>query len=810
MSASSQTARTRSQAPTAFTTGSAVSRPWPWIVGLCCGLCCIVALVIVALVSHTCAADDPQTPAAKQFEPFLKKYCAECHFGAEPDGELRLDQARSPEQLIEQRDRYARAIKMLRSGQMPPKDSTQPPAQLRTNIADWLDRTIHHVDCGGAIDPGRETIRRLNRAEYANTVRDLLGVEFAVEFAAGASLPADDVGYGFDNIGDVLTVSPLLLEKYVDAARTVSERAVMANPSDAVASTWITGVAMRTGGRDYALPESKGRKLYSNVEVKSRYTARSDGKYQVRVRAYGEQAGEQPVRMTLGVDGKQQSKFDVKATNRKAGWYEKTVDLKQGEHELATRFINDHYNPKAADPADRDRNLIVLGIEIRGPLGVESGYPESHRRIMTAAPDAKTDWDTAARRVLEPLATRAFRRPATKREIDRLVALTHVAKKRDASFAAGIQLAMQAMLVSPHFLFRIELDPMPDDAGEIRPLNEFELATRMSYFLWSSMPDDALFAQAKAGTLRKNLDSEVRRMLRDKKSRALADNFASQWLGLRNLDEMQPDARKFTMFTPDLRSAMRRETLLFFAAIKDEDRSLLDLIDADFTFANTDLARHYGIEGIFTRKFRRVQLPQDSPRGGVLTQASVLTITSNPMRTSPVKRGKWILANILGAPPLPPPPDVPELDEESAVAKTATMRERLAEHRRNPRCAVCHQQMDPLGLVLENYDAVGRWRSHDAGLKIDVSGELPGGAKFAGPADLKKVLTDERRDEFVRCFSEKMLTYALGRGIEPFDRCAVDTIMNQLEADNHRFSTLIRAIIHSPPFQKRRGTEGHP
>ncbi|MCG8584835.1 MAG: DUF1592 domain-containing protein [Pirellulales bacterium] len=766
---------------------------WRWICGLLSSVTC------TAFVQ---AAEDPTKFADEQFRPFLKKYCSECHFGEEPDGELRLDEARSPDELTEAREVFVRAVRMIRSGQMPPQDSPQPKPELAAKMADWLDRTVNHIDCSNAVDPGRETIRRLNRFEYSNTIRDLLGVDFDTT----SMLPADDVGYGFDNIGDVLSVSPLLLEKYVAAARLVSRRAIYASPLDAVATTWITGVAMRTGGRDHPLPDVKGRRLYSNVDISSEYDAPADGKYEIRVKAYGEQAGKEPVRMTLRVDGKHAGKFDVKATRDRFGWYSKSVDLTRGEHKLVTAFINDYYDRDASDPSRRDRNLIVLGIEIRGPLGVTAGYPDSHRRIMTATPNDKADWNTAARRVLAPLATRAFRRQVTDRELDRLVKLTGVARTRKESFAAGIQLALQAILVSPQFLFRIELDPKPDDADAIRRLSEYELATRLSYFLWSSMPDDTLLEHARRGTLRKNLAAEVRRMLKDERSEAFVNSFASQWLGLRSLPEMQPDARMFSTYTPDLRAAMHRETILFFGAIKDEDRSILDLVDADFTFANAELARHYGIEGIFTRDFRRVELPKDSPRGGVLTQASVLTITSNPMRTSPVKRGKWVMTNILGTPPLPPPPDVPELDEDPKISESASMRERLEEHRRNPRCSVCHVQMDPLGLVFENYDPIGRWRDRDGRHKIDASGELAGGKKFDGPQQFKKILTGAKRDEFVRCLTEKMLTYALGRGVEPFDRCAVDTIMNHVEENDYRFSSLVYEIVSSDPFQKRRGT----
>ena len=770
--------------------------PWRWIFGLC------TAALLFAPIAQ--AAEDAEVFAAKEFRPFLKKYCAECHFGEDPDGEQRLDQARTPEELTAKRALYTKAAQLIGSGQMPPKDSPQPSAEVRKQMARWLDDTINYVDCSGPSDPGRETIHRLNRAEYSNTIRDLL----SVEFDAKTTLPADDAGYGFDNIGDVLSVSPLLLEKYVDAARTVSRRAVIANPEDAVTTKWITGVAMRSGGRDHPLPEIGGRRLYSEVEVRGQYEAPKDGQYIVRIKAYGEQAGEQPVRMIVRVDGQKSKKFDVKATKNHVGWYEQTVEMKRGKREVATRFINDFYNPDAKDPDNRDRNLIVLGMEIRGPLaGGETEYPESHRRIITARPNEKLDWNRAARQVIEPIANRAFRRPATKRELDRLVKLTHIARERNETFEAGIQLALQAMLVSPHFLFRIELDPRPDDPRAIRDLSEYELATRMSYFLWSSMPDDKLLAHAAKGTLRKNLASEVVRMLKDPKSRALADNFAGQWLQLRALDEMTPDARRFRTFTHDLRSAMRRETLLFFSAIKNEDRSILELLDANFTFLNSDLAQHYGIEGIFTREFRRVDLPKDSPRGGVLTQASILTVTSNPMRTSPVKRGKWIMENILGIPPQPPPPDVPELAEDEKTIDSASMRERLAEHRRNPRCAVCHDQMDPLGLALENYDAIGAWRTRDGKHKVDATGQLTGGAKFDGPVEFKRLLVGKQRDAFVRCFTEKMLTYALGRGVEPPDRCAIDRIIERLSADRFKFSTLIYEIVRSDPFQKRRGTE---
>jgi hypothetical protein len=362
---------------------------------------------------------------------------------------------------------------------------------------------------------------------------------------------------------------------------------------------------------------------------------------------------------------------------------------------------------------------------------------------------------------------------------------------------------LQAILVSPHFLFRVERDPPAGQEDPIRELNEYELATRMSYFLWSSMPDEELFQQAARGTLRGNLEGQVRRMLRDRKAEALVGNFASQWLQLRNLPMAAPDDEQFPSFRAELREAMRTETELFFASILREDRSVLDLIDADYSFLNEPLARHYGIAGVAGPEFRRVSLA-GTPRGGVITQASVLTVTSNPTRTSPVKRGKWILDNILGEPPPDPPPNVPQLDEDDEAVLSGSLRERLEQHRAKESCAVCHRKMDALGFALENFDAIGAWRTRDGKFQIDASGVLPDGQEFRGPAELKAILRDSSRDSFVRCLTEKMLTYALGRGLEYYDRCTVDRITKSLAKDHYRFSTLVMEIVKSDPFQKRR------
>jgi hypothetical protein len=372
------------------------------------------------------------------------------------------------------------------------------------------------------------------------------------------------------------------------------------------------------------------------------------------------------------------------------------------------------------------------------------------------------------------------------------------------SFENSIQITLQAVLVSPHFLFRGEFQPEPGNPKRLHPIDDFALASRLSYFLWSSMPDDELFRQAERGRLRRNLESQVRRMLRDPKASAFVENFAGQWLQLRNLDLVTPDAKQFPDFDEDLRKAMRKETEMFFGYILREDRSVLEFIDANYTFANERLARFYGVPGLKGHAFRRVSL-KDSRRGGLLTQASILTITSNPTRTSPVKRGKWVLENLLGTPPPPPPPNVPELKEGKEAVLSGTLRQRMEQHRANPNCASCHARMDPIGFGFENYDAIGAWREKDGEFSIEASGKLVSGESFNGAAEFKRILLKQKRDEFVRCLTEKLLTYALGRGLEYYDRCAVDQITKNLAANRYKLSSLVVEVIKSAPFQMRRG-----
>jgi hypothetical protein len=509
------------------------------------------------------------------------------------------------------------------------------------------------------------------------------------------------------------------------------------------------------------------------------------------------------------LDGQQVGIVEVKATQEKPQVYEVRVTVPDaGKRRFAIAFVNDYYKADAPDPKERDRNLAVNALEVQPPAGAinPAALPASHKRILFQTPKTAGERLPVARAVLRRFAARAWRRPVTDAEVERLVRYVNLAAKEGDSWERGIQLAVTATLVSPNFLFRVETDKKAGNAKTKQVVGDYEMASRLSYFLWSSMPDDELLTLAAQRKLQNPavLAAQVKRMLRDKKARALADNFAGQWLQLRKLKTVSPDPARFAGWNNGLRDAMGQETTLFFQHIVREDRPVLDFLDARYTFLNEALARHYGIEGVTGNQFRRVALSEASHRGGVLTQASVLTVTSNPTRTSPVKRGKWVLDNILGTPPPPAPPGVAELPDDKKGPLTGTLRQRMEQHRTNPACASCHQRMDPIGFGLENFDAVGGWRTRDGDAPVDASGTLPGNVKFSGPAGLRKILLG-KKDVFTRSLSERLLTYALGRGVENYDKCNVDAIAKTTAASGYKFSALVTAIVQSDPFRLRRG-----
>jgi hypothetical protein len=743
----------------------------------------------------------PKKAEAASFEksvaPLVKQFCGGCHGASSPAGGLSLVTYKDGAAVLKARDVWERVASNVSTGTMPPAGAPKPTEAQKALIVSWIESTLSKADCV-INDPGRVTLRRLNRQEYNNTIRDLLGVDIR----PADDFPSDDVGYGFDNIGDVLSLSPLLMEKYLTAAEKVAKAAVIA-PEDRTKPVHFEAESL-PGATKSSFDTLVGHIFASNSELGVEYDFPGAGEYRLRARAFGQQAGPEPAKMAFRLDGKEISAFDVPVRRDAPKIYEAKVTVSAGKHRFTAAFLNDFYNDQGGGRV-QDRNLILDYLEIEPPAGLAGPLPASHKRILFVQPTPATKKE-AARRVLAAFAGRAYRRPATAQEVDRLVRYVDLAEKQGESFERGVQVAVQAVLVSPHFLFRVELDPDPNNPKAGRLLNHYEMASRLSYFLWSSTPDEELFNLAAKGKLQdqKVLAAQIRRMLKSPKARALADNFAGQWLTLRNLGNVSPDPKLFPSFDEKLRTAMRTETEMFFQAIVAEDRSILDFIDGKFTYLNEPLAKHYGIPSVTGEQFRKVSLSGDQ-RGGLITQASILTVTSNPTRTSPVKRGKWVLEQLLGTPPPPPPPGVAELkDDKAGEQLTGTLRQRMEQHRKDPGCASCHSRMDPIGFGLENYNAVGAWRAKDGDLPVDASGTLPGGQSFKGPAELKTILKS-KKDLFTKSLTEKLMTYALGRGVEPSDKCNIDDIAKAVAKSGYRFSAVVDAIVLSDPFRKRRG-----
>ena len=743
----------------------------------------------------------------EKIQPFLENYCFRCHRGERARADLHLDEYADIESVARDHARWARVLERLGMREMPPKKKKQPSDVERAEVVAWVRAELEHVDCDGPRNPGRVTMRRLNRAEYENTIRDLFGVALDV----AGDFPVDDSGYGFDNVGDVLSISPLLMERYLAAAERVAQAVIVApEPPAPDVKRLGAGSLARSGGT--RANDDGACAFYSAGEIHKQVRFPADGQYTLRARAFGQQAGPNPARMAFRLEGKDVAVVDVEANENDPQVYEVKLDVKAGEHRVALAFVNDYYQPKHENPdMQGDRNLIVEYVELEAPLDAKPRpVTDAHRRLMTCQPTDEASRRDCARRIIGETARRAFRRPVKPEERDRFVGLVELVVAEGESFERGVQLALQAILVSPHFLFLVESEPPGVGSDTVYDLGDFELASRLSYFLWSSVPDEALFALAGRGVLHEDdvLEAQVTRMLADPKSKSLVENFAGQWLELRKLDEIAPDPKRFPGFDDALRTAMRGESEQFFAAVMKENRSIFDFVLADHTYVNERLARHYGLAKVKGPAFRRVALTGDRA-GGVLTQASVLTVTSDPTRTSPVKRGKWVLEQILGTPPPPPPPNVDPLPEGDQAELTGTMRERMEQHRTRPDCKSCHRMMDPIGFGMENFDAVGAWRDKDGAFAIDASGTLPDGASFNGPTELQRILMS-KEDLFRRCLTEKMLVYGLGRGLEYYDRCTVDAICQAMAARGDTFSTLIVEIVKSDPFRRRmsRGDDG--
>lgn len=736
----------------------------------------------------------------KDIRPVLEKYCWDCHGDGAKKGEVVLDADKDEAAIFRNRKIWMGAMFHIEQWTMPPQDKkTQPTKEEREMLVAWLDGVLHPVD-PSAPDPGRVTIRRLNRVEYNNTVRDLLGVSSR----PADDFPEDDTGYGFDNIGDVLAMPPILMERYLIAADRVLLEAIPAGPPVPV-KTNFTNAEMQGQGGPFPADKS-ARMLSSQGEAVINYNAPADGEYAVRLRAWGEQAGGEPVKISLRVDQQPAKQADITAAEKgRAQEVEQRVQLRSGGHRVSVAFLNDFFDGKNPDPKRRDRNLIIAGVQIEGPLR-SSARPLNAVAARIFGVAAKLGENEAgARAILQEFTNRAFRRAAIPAEVDRLLSIFKATQREGESWRDSLRIAMKAVMVSPYFIYRIEWQPEANNPAKVVELNEFALASRLSYWLWSSMPDDELLSMAFRNQLRANLKNQVLRMLKDPKARALPANFGGQWLETRRLKTSAPDPKRFPEFSPALRDAMRRETEEFFWNIMQQNRPVTDFLGADYTFLNETLAKFYGIPGVSGAEFREVKLAPESRRRGILTHASVLTVTSDSTRTSPVKRGKWLLENVLGITAPPPPPNVPALEEGVKIEASASVRKRLEMHRAKPGCANCHSLVDPPGFGLEHFDAIGKWRDRDGPDAVDASGVLTTGQKFNGAGELTNILLTDRRETFLRNVVKKMLTYALGRGVEPYDRPAVDAILARMAKEGHSFQSMVLGIAESLPFQKRRG-----
>lgn len=819
-----------------------------------------VSILISALAQTSQANESVEIERFhKEVRPILAQFCVSCHDSELKKGGIALDQEETV--LLGNRELWWKVLKMVRADMMPPRNKPHLKPEQIDKLVSWIKTSAFKIDPRDP-DPGRVTVRRLNRTEYRNTIRDLLGVNFDTS----AEFPADDTGHGFDNIADVLTISPLLFEKYVAAARSIVGQAVPTAPR-VVAEKRLAGKSFKLAGGAAAASGGAGDALvlsyYKQASASAVAKAEHAGHYEVVLDLSANEKYVDGVfdynkcRLLFKVDGKTVHDQEYTRQGGRPFHFEFPQDWKAGDHELTVELVP--LTPK--EKQVRSLTMRIVAATVRGPMEKQFWVPPANyqRYFPEPVPEDATQRRAYARRLLEPFATRAFRRPVDQTTVDRLAQVAEsFYSKPGRTFEAGVAQAMTVVLASPRFLFREE-EAQSGDGGRHPLIDEYSLASRLSYFLWSTMPDDQLFRLAAENKLRANLKQQVTRMLADARGQELVRNFVGQWLQARDIqtviinaravisqDEVpdpkaqqrqarfrelvrkSPESlteaekkelaevrtsffggfRRFAQFelNDELRRAMRQETDMLFEHILKKDLSLTQLIDVDYTFLNERLAKHYGIEDVKGDQMRLVKLPAGSPRGGILTQGTVLAITSNPDRTSPVKRGLFILDNILGTPPAPAPPDIPPLEDAAAAlkGKPPTLRETLKLHRSESLCSSCHNRMDPLGLAFEHFNALGRFREKERSQPIDSSGQLITGESFKTVQELKHILVTERRRDFYRCLTEKLLTYALGRGLDYYDVEAVDQIVGRLERENGRPSALFAGIIESTPFQKRR------
>jgi hypothetical protein len=768
----------------------------------------------------------PQVAGAQQPAPepraFINTYCVTCHNDRLKTGQLSLEKM-DFDNIPAGAETWEKVIRKLRASAMPPQTAPQRPDQATSDaFASLLETSIDRA-AAAKPNPGRATLHRLNRTEYGNAVRDVFGLDIDTT----PLLPADDESYGFDNIADVLKISPSLMQRYMSASWNISRLAVGNTAIVAETATYRAKPDLSQDGHIEGLP------LGTRGGMSIRHNFPLDGEYEIRVRLWRATADvikglEEVHQLEVSVDGVRSKLITIGGPTDRDLSYENSgksaeeidkrltirVQAKAGPRTVIATFVkqSDAQNDDILQPYMRT-NLDPLGyrglpavdrVSIAGPFKpTGAGDTPSRRQIFTCKPAIAAEEPACARQIISKLARKAYRRPVTQADLDNLVGFYQRGRNEGGNFESGIEAAIQLILASPDFLFRFEPDPANVPPGGMYRVSDQDLASRLSFFLWSTIPDEELLSLAAQGLLKDPavLERQVKRMLKDPRAKALVDNFAGQWLYLRNLKTINPDFETFPDFDDNLRQAMKKETDLFIETIIKEDRSVMDLLNANYTFVNERLARHYGMPGIYGTDFRRVTLKDDNRRG-LLGQASILTLTSNSTRTSPVNRGKWILTNLLGLPPNPPPPEIPALKEKSDAGKPTSLRERMEQHRANPTCAGCHRAMDPIGFSLENFDAVGQWRNTDEGVKIDPSGTLFNGTNVNGPVSLRQALIN-RPEIFTGVLTEKLMTYGLGRGVQYYDMPAVRGVLKSARPNDFRFSSIVLGIVKSTPFQMK-------
>lgn len=756
-------------------------------IDLCQSAVFLMSVVAILFVFQPVMAD------TREAVSFISDYCIDCHMADNAEGGIELDGFDSESDMVGAGKMLLRALDAVDQQVMPPKDALQPSATERAKFVDWIRDKLLARDCGEDRSSAAVVIRRLNRQEYDNTLRDLLGVPLQLS----QDFPADDSGFGFDNIGSVLNTSPVHVERYLMAAEKALQATIRTPDVGLLPPVELIGL------RTYPLA--------ADGEVKFAHRLKP-GRYLVDfslVRAgISETAPTPSLKIGFGSDSRIIAAAKVQD---ETVVYKFWINVFESDEQVRVAVAREpgkqanELNQQVGQNVSGDKRygsnvgLHVDSMVVRGPVQVAiEDKSATHEKIFACKPSKGDDRLACGRKIVERFATSAFRRPAKDEEVDRLMRLFEHAIRQGESLEAAVQITLSGVLVSPQFLFLVE----PEHAETDRRLTEYELASRLSYFLWSSMPDKELFAAASEGTVRSNLNQHVSRMLADSKSSAFVENFVGQWLQLRNLAHVVPDPSIFPSFSDELAESMRTETEAFFSHVLKQNGSVLQLLDANYTFLNETLARHYGIADVRGPEFRLVRLGR-SNRGGLLTQASILSITSHHNRTSPVKRGQWILQQILGTPPPPPPPNVEQLDESDQAAKTGSLRDRLELHRSSPECAACHNQMDPLGFGLENFDAIGGWRDNDGDFPIDASGVLPGNRKFDGVSEMKSMLVSTGSRRFSWCLIENLLVYGLGRSLEPEDYCTVEAIRKRLVKNDFKIQEIILAIVESKAFQYR-------